>query len=375
MKGSHMAAVTKSGPPKSGRLVSLDFFRGLTMFLLIGESTHLFELLRGAAFDGTFLGFIGWQLEHHEWNGLHFWDLVQPFFMFIVGVALPFSVARRQADGESWGRLLVHSLRRSLLLLLFGIGLYCISAGRMNFELWNVLAQLSFTYLVAFLLMRFPASVQVGVSLVMILASELLYRLFAVPGYDQAFVPDHNFGSWMDMLLMGKLAHGHWVAFNAVPTAAHTIWGVVAGQWLAGAATERKKVLYLLGWGVLAVVAGMLLDPVTPIIKRICTSSFVIVSGGWSLIGLGLSYYFVDVKKWRRVPRFFTFVGMNSLFIYIFCHTGAADWITGIIKPFSEFLFGWSGAAGAPVITAAWVWLALWGICYWLYRQRIFFKI
>lgn len=370
-----MAEPLVANPLQPNRLMSLDFFRGLTMFLLIGESTRLYEILRGAAFNGTFLGFIGWQLEHHDWNGLHFWDLVQPFFMFIVGVAIPFSVAKRRAAGAGWPQLYRHALRRSLLLLILGIGLYCISAGRLNFELWNVLAQLSFTYLAAFLLMRYPAAVQIGASLGLILLSEALYRLWAAPGFDQPFVPDRNFGSWVDMLLMGKLSHGHWVAFNAVPTSAHTIWGVVAGQWLAGRAGQNKKVLVLLGLGIAAVVAGMALDPVTPIIKRICTSSFVIVSGGWCLITLGLSYYAVDLRGWRRVPRFFTYVGMNSLFIYLFCHTGAADWITGIFKPFTHFLFAWSGPEGAAAFTALFVWLALWGICYWLYRNRIFIKI
>jgi len=357
------------------RLVSLDFFRGLTMFLLIGESTHLYELMRAAAFDGTFLSWLGWQLEHHQWNGLHFWDLVQPFFMFIVGVAMPFSFAKRWQAGDSWQKTFHHALRRSLLLLLFGIGLYCISAGEMTFELWNVLAQLSFTYLVAFLLMRFRLSTQIGVGLALILLSEVLYRTFPVAGFNQPFTPDHNFGSWLDLQVMGKLSRGHWVAFNAVPTAAHTIWGVVAGQWIRSQASEIKKIGVLLLAGGLAVVVGMSLNPITPIIKRICTSSFVIVSGGWCLIGLAASYAIVDVLRQRRLARFFTYVGMNSLFIYLFCHTGGADWIKGILKPFVVFLFRWGGEQAIPLLVALATWLALWGICYWLYRHRLFFKM
>ena len=357
------------------RLQSLDFFRGLTMFFLIGESTHLYGWLRQSAFDGTFLGFIGWQLEHHTWHGLHFWDLIQPFFMFIVGVAMPFSFAKRWQLGETWKKTFYHAGRRSLLLLIFGIGLYCISAGRMTFELWNVLAQLSFTYMAAFLLMRFPAGVQIAVSLALIAVSEGLYRSFSLAGFDQPFTPDQNFGSWVDLALMGKLSGGHWVAFNAVPTAAHTIWGVVAGQWLAGPRSQQQKIFILLGLGVCAVALGMVLDPFTPIIKRICTSSFVIVSGGWCLIALALSYYFVDVLKWRRGPTFFMYVGMNSLFIYLFCHTGGADWMQAIVKPFIDFLCLWSGEIGTPIFTSLAVWLGLWGICYWLYRQKLFFKM
>jgi len=370
-----MTTPSTPAPPAGERLVSLDFFRGLTMFLLIGESTHLYSLLRGAAFDGTWLSFLGWQLEHHEWNGLHFWDLVQPFFMFIVGVAMPFAFAKRKATDHglrsAWG----HALWRSLMLLLFGIGLYCISAGRMTFELWNVLAQLSFTYLVAFLIMRRPAWFQIAFSLGLIAVSEILYRTFSVPGFNQPFTPDHNFGSWVDLLLMGKLSGGHWVAFNAVPTAAHTIWGVVAGQWLRRSMPDRRKLLELAAWGVLAVVVGYALDPITPIIKRICTSSFVIVSGGWCLLMLAFSYYIVDVKKWRTVPRFFTYVGMNSLFIYLFCHTDGAGWITGIVKPFTVALLGWWGATYVSLAVALVTWLALWLLCYGLYRRKLFFKL
>jgi predicted acyltransferase len=131
----------------------------------------------------------------------------------------------------------------------------------------------------------------------------------------------------------------------------------------------------LLGLGVCAVALGMVLDPFTPIIKRICTSSFVIVSGGWCLIALALSYYFVDVLKWRRGPTFFMYVGMNSLFIYLFCHTGGADWMQAIVKPFIDFLCLWSGEIGTPIFTSLAVWLGLWGICYWLYRQKLFFKM
>src|SRR5215469_2760329 len=94
------------------RLASLDFFRGLTMFLLVGESTGLYELLRSSVLHGTILGFIGMEFDHHPWNGLHFWGLIQPFFMFIVGVAMPFSFGKRWAGGDSLRTSLRHVLKR-----------------------------------------------------------------------------------------------------------------------------------------------------------------------------------------------------------------------------------------------------------------------
>ncbi len=379
------ASTTEKKPTAPQRFVSLDFFRGVTMFLLVGEATELYSLLRSPAFQGSVLGFIGWQLEHHEWNGLHFWDLIQPFFMFIVGVAMPFSFARRWEAGETWGESLKHALRRSALLLLFGWGLYCIGPGRITFQLWNVLAQLSVTYLVAFLLMRKPARVQIGVTILLLVATELLYRLWPVPGFDQPFVPDHNFGSWMDYLLMGQLSRGHWVAINALPTTAHTMWGVLAGQVIRSARLPMQKLKILGLAGVIGLVVGYALDPalvlghgitpITPVIKRICTSSFVIVSGGWCLIGLALSYWFIDVKNFRRGVLFFNVVGMNSLFIYLVTNTGGADWFQRMAKPFVHGLFAWAADPYPEVATSLVVWAMLWGLCYWMYKRRIFIKI
>ena len=358
------------------RLLSLDFFRGLTMFLLIAEWTHLYSILRDPAFEGTILHFIGMQLDHHPWNGLHFWDLIQPFFMFIVGVAMPFSFGKRWARGDSYAKTFRHALQRSFLLLLFGWALYCIGPGHLTFELWNVLAQLSFTYFVAFLLMRQRAWVQIAFTVFLLVLTEALYRLWAVPGFNQPFVPDHNFGAWMDYLLMGKLSDGHWVAFNAVPTTAHTMWGVLAGMLLKNKdRTAYQKIKILVATGVLMVIVGYALNPITPIIKRICTSSFVIVSGGWSLLALAFSYWLIDVKGIKKWSVFFAIVGMNPLFIYLFAHTGGAHWLYQIAAPFTLGFFAWTGEVVAKVITSLTVLAMMWYLCYWLFKKKIFIKI
>jgi predicted acyltransferase len=363
------------GLAPQGRLMSLDFFRGFTMFLLIGEGTRIYELLIAPELSGTFVSAIGTQFHHHPWNGLRFWDLIQPFFMFIVGVAMPFSIGKRWDQGDTWGATFRHALQRSFWLLFFGWALYCIGPGRITFELWNVLAQLSFTYLVAFLMMRKSTPIQIAFTFGLLLVTELVYRLWPVAGFNQPFVPDHNFGSYVDLLLMGKLSGGHWVAFNAVPTTAHTMWGVLAGQLLKSERTAWQKIKILIIAGLIGVGVGYALDPVTPIIKRICTSSFVIVSGGWCLLALALSYWLVDVKKFQKWPRFFVYVGMNSLLIYLFTETGGAEWVDKIVRPFTMGIFGWTGALPASIVTSFVVWGALWTICYWLYQKRIFVKI
>lgn len=357
------------------RLLSLDFFRGLTMFLLIAEGPDLFQLLVRPEFQGTLIFHIGQQFHHHPWNGLRFWDLVQPFFMFIVGVAMPFSFGKRWDRGDTWNQTFRHAVKRSVLLLLLGIGLYCISAGRMTFELWNVLAQLSVTYLIAFLFMRKSFKVQLSFSFLLLVLTEILYRAWPVHGFNQPFIPDQNFGSWFDLLVMGKLSTGHWVAFNAIPTTAHTMWGVLAGQLIKTQRTDWQKVKILLLAGLIGIVIGYALNPITPIIKRICTSSFVIASGGWCFTTLAVSYFLVDMKKYQRIAKFFAIVGMNPLFIYLFNHTGGHKWIKGIVHPFTFGLFGWGGELTAEIVTAIVVWFTLWYICYFLYKQRIFIRI
>ena len=362
-------------PGAEGRLASLDFFRGLTMFMLVGEATGLYELLREPALNGTVLSAIGWQLDHHPWNGLRCWDLVQPFFMFIVGVAMPFSIGKRWQRGDSWRQTLHHALIRSFLLLFFGWALYCIGPGHLTFELWNVLAQLSFTYLVAFLMMRKSAPVQLGFTIALLIVTELLYRLWPVPGFNQPFVPDHGFGAWVDMAIMRKLSDGHWVAFNAVPTTAHTMWGVLAGQVLKSSRAPWRKIQILAIAGAIGVVAGYSLNPLTPIIKRICTSSFVIVSGGWCLLALAFSYWLIDMKGLKKWSVFFNIVGMNSLLIYLFAETGGAGWFHRIAQPFTMGLFAWGGQLAAQIVTSLVVWGMLWYLCFWLYRNRVFIRI
>ena len=357
------------------RLLSLDFFRGLTMFLLIVEFTHLFNHLVSPQLKGTFIFTIGEQLHHHPWNGLRFWDLIQPFFMFIVGVAMPLSFSKRISKGESYNSILKHIAIRSFLLLLLGWGLYCISKGKVVFLFQNVLAQLSVTIMISFLVMRKPAITQFIVSIGLLALTEFIYRIFWVEGFNQPFVADHNFGAWVDMLISGRLSKGHWVSFNAIPTSAHTIWGVWAGQLLMSNKTNKRKLLFLVIAGILGLIIGYGLNPVTPIIKKISTTSFVFASGGWTFLALAASFWLIDMMKVQKGVLFFAIVGMNPLFIYLFAHVGGADLINQVIRPFSTLIFGWTGELGINIITTSIVALGLWYICYWMYKRKLFIKI
>lgn len=223
--------------------------------------------------------------------------------------------------------------------------------------------------------MRKPASTQIIISFALLAVTEIIYRTFPVEGFDQPFVANHNFGTWLDMLYGGEDLHGHWVSFNAIPTSAHTIWGVLAGKLLMSDRTAKQKMKILIIAGVIGLVVGYGLNPVTPIIKRISTSSFVIVSSGWTLLALAFSYWLVDLKKQRKFAFFFAIVGMNPLFIYLFSHVGGADFIEQIIHPFITLLFGWTGKVSLNIITGIIVLFLLWYITYWLYKKRIFIRI
>ncbi|NLO67831.1 MAG: DUF5009 domain-containing protein [Bacteroidales bacterium] len=359
---------------KSERLLSLDFFRGLTMFLLVAESVYLFPLLMTPELEGTPLYFIGKQLHHQEWAGLHFWDLVQPFFMFIVGVAMPFSFSRRTSQGHTRRQLTLHVLKRSFLLLFLGWALYCIGPGKITFQFQNVLAQLSVTYLIAYLIMRKAPWVQILVSVLLIGLTEALYRLFWVPGFTNPFTPGESFGAGFNILISGFEVVDHWAMFNAIPTAAHTIWGVLVGQLLISSKPWQKKIRIMVIAGVVALAIGYSLTPLTPIIKRIATSTFVFVSGGWTLLAMALFYWIIDVLKFRKI-LFFNIVGMNPLFIYLFASVGGSSLIRTIVKPFSYGLFSWAGTWTADLITGLTVLFLLWYICFWLYKKKIFIRI
>jgi len=367
--------MTKQQGQTNNRLLSLDFYRGLTMFLLIAEFSHLFTYMVAPELEGSIVYAIGEQFHHVNWEGLHFWDLIQPFFMFIVGVAMPLSFYKRIARGDSYNQVFRHALKRAFMLLVLGWALYCIDAGKIVFRFQNVLAQLSVTYILAFLIMKKPSAVQLGFSVLLLLITEGLYRFFPVEGFNQAFVPGENFGAWFNILISGQEDGGHWAMFNAIPTTAHTIWGVLAGRLLMSDQSNKKKMQTLIFAGIIGLIIGYGLSPITPIIKRISTSTFVFASGGWSVLALALCYWFIDIKKYQKGVLFFAIVGMNPLFIYLFAHVGGADLIRTIVLPFSNTIFGWTGELNAMLILSAIVLFFLWYLCYWLYKKKILIKI
>ena len=347
---------------QSGRLLSLDVMRGLIMVLLAAESCRVYESIRELHENGIINQFF-----HHPWHGLRFWDLVQPAFMLMAGTAMYISYESKLKKGVSWRKNFRHIAIRSLKLFLLGTGLHCIYSGKLVWELWNVLTQLSVTSIIAYLVIGRSYTVQIITGFALILLNDILYRTVLMPGFDQPFVEYHNFGAYMDTLLMGKINPDGWVAINVIPTAAHTIWGVTAGKWLMSATGSNRKTYTLIIAGAILLFTGFTADlsGLSPIIKRISTAGFVLASAGWVLLIMAFLYWWTDIKGHTRYTWIPVVVGTNAIFIYMFFETLGAQWLNGVVGIF------------VPIhVIAAFVTLFLeWYLCYWLYQRKIFFKL
>ena len=360
----------------SKRLLSLDFMRGFIMVLLALESTglyeHLFEATKGNALNNFFLQFF-----HHPWNGLRFWDLIQPGFMYMAGVAMAYSLNKQWSNGVSWDQSFRKILKRCFWLFFWGVLDYAVRRNGLSFELWDVLTQLSFTTLIAFLIFRWSSTAQILVCIGLLLLTEILYRFTNVPGFDQPFTDQHNFGNYVDWLLMRKINHDGWVAINCIPTAVHTIAGALTGKLLMSNA--RNKLRLMLTWALICLVAGYGLNyaHITPIIKRIATSSFTLASLGWCLSGLAFCYWWIDILDHRKYLKFWTIVGMNSLFIYLFFEIVGSRWFNGYIGAIANGLMGFVNTPEmlSNIIASLCIFSLEWGLCYFLYKKKIFFKL
>ena len=346
--------------------------------LMIGETGFFVKLYY--AFPNSFTHGLSVQFEHSEWHGLTFWDVILPAFMTLAGTAMAFSYKKQQASGYTWKQSFLKVLRRSGWLLFWGILIYSVRDGHLNWQLSNVLTQLSFTTLIAFSVINKPAWFQFSVSILCLLIPEILFRTIHVPGFEQPFVEFHNFGSYINKILGINIDLAHKTNFiNFITSGAHTTWGLMAGQLLFSHKSSKQKFVYLVASGLLAIASGLTLDltGITPMLKWISTSSFVLITGGITLVVFGLCYKWVDVHNHKNRLKFFTIVGMNSIFIYLFFIFIGEKWLNGYIETLCSQLLHLINiplAAGAAVSCII-VFIMEWYLCYWLYKRKIFFKL
>ena len=368
-----MASSTSTSPrPPTQRIRSLDALRGFDMFWIIGGA----ELVRGLLDlpHSPSLSRIGLSLaEHAVWEGLHFYDLVFPLFLFIVGVAVPFSVESRLERGESTGRVVWRVARRTLLLFILGV-LANVVAGGPGLEhvrAPGVLQRLALGYAfaaVTSLCLRPRA--QAGLTAALLVAYWLILRFIPTPGFPAySLTPDGNLAGWIDrqVFLPGQM-YESWGdpegLLSTIPALATALIGVLAGHWLRGAQPGGRKTLGLIVAGLACLAVGGVWSLEFPIIKRLWTSSYVLVAGGWSLLLLAAFYWTIDVRGWRRWPLFFVVIGSNAILIYL----GQS-----LIDAFLGEALGWPDW---PL--AVWVALTLaakWAVLAVLHSRRIYLRL
>ena len=394
------ARPTTSAPVAPGklteRLLSLDAYRGLIMALLICNG------LGFATFkNDPNWGWLAAQVDHVKWEGCVFWDLIQPGFMFMVGVAMPFAFAKRQAAGDSWGLLFRHACLRALNLCLVGLFLDCVTGNAFTIGFMRVLQQIAVGYVLAFLLLGRSYWTQGIAAALILLGYTAAWMLF--PGNDPAgawVMGNKNLGSTFDLWMVGRNYSGFYVGLNAIPATATILFGVMCGR-LVGSELPKPRVMQFLAIAaVVGFVLGWLLSagatPLVPMVKRIWTASFTFWAAGWTILFLLAFYWLIEVQGWRRWPTFLVVVGMNSIFAYSMAQLFRASFfdrgIAVFTKPLAALLFDHPHLADAIAKPANYTWpepLGLWGnvlqaalvlaaewaVLYWLYRRKIFFKL
>jgi predicted acyltransferase len=367
----------KEGATKVGkRLESLDALRGFDMFWIIGG--YWIFISFHEIFNSPVTKFLQRQLEHAEWEGFWFWDLIMPLFLFIVGAAMPFSFTKRLARGDSRRKLFYHIGIRFIILFILGM----IAQGHLlqydlsKLHLYsNTLQAIAAGYLIgSILLLNFNIKWQIGITAGLLLLFWALMAWIPVPVYGAGRLsPDGNLAMYLDKLILGSFQDGTdytWI-LSSMTFACTVMLGVMGGLVLRSRKSQQRKVLWLFGAGVLSIGLGLLWSIWFPIIKHLWTSSFVLFSGGICLILLGVFYLVIDVWGFRCWAFPFKVIGMNAIFVYMitrlfdFRNIGNifVGGLAGRLQSWNALVQGLAG------------FLVIWLILCWMYRKKTFVKI
>ena len=359
------------------RIASIDALRGFDMFWITGGEEIIHALHKTA--PSPAMNTLDAQFQHVPWAGFHFYDLIFPLFLFVVGAVLPFSLTKRLEAGANRTELYRHLVRRLVLLFLLGL----VYNGLLGFNFHDlriagVLQRIAICYFVAALVvMNTSVQGQAAVAGGILLAYWAVMMLVPVPGFGAGVLtPQGNLASFIDRHLLPHpyccFASGdNEGILSTIPAIATTLMGVLAGHWLRSNRSPNRKTSGLALAGIASLVVGFAWSFNFPIIKNIWTSSFVLVAGGWSLLLLALFYWIIDVRGYRRWAFFFTIIGVNAITIYVVWHLFDFGVISAI------FVHGFIGDFGPlrPVFWAVSVMMTGWLFLYFLYRQKIFLKV
>jgi len=396
--------------PAAERLVSLDAYRGLVMFLMAAE------VLRLSQVAGHFPGHAVWQwlgrqAQHVEWTGCSLHDLIQPSFSFMVGVALPFSVAGRLARGDTRAQLWWHACWRGLLLVLLGVFLRSLGRPQTYWTFEDTLSQIGLGYPLLFALGLARERTRWLALGAILFGYWALFAVWPRPGPEVDLAARGVPAGWSH-LLGGFGAHwnlntnpawafdrwflnlfpresefvgsgGGYSTLSFIPTLGTMLLGFFAGRALCDA---RGSVSARVRWGVVgrlalaglaALTAGWGLDTLglCPSVKKIWTPSWTLFSGGWCFLIMAGLYAVADVLGWRRLFFPWVVIGMNSIAMYVLVHTTEGFWSRALDTHLGSGPFRVLGEVYEPLLHGAAVLLILWSILYWMWRRRLFLRI
>ncbi|MEZ2346844.1 acyltransferase family protein [Terriglobus sp. RCC_193] len=395
------AEPAKVNPPR--RNIAVDAYRGLVMLLMMGEVLRFNAVSR--AYPGSrFWQILAYNQSHVEWAGMSLHDTIQPGFTFLVGVALPYSIASRVRRSESFPRMMLHTLWRAILLIALGIFLRSTHSAMTNFTFEDTLTQIGLGYPIAFLLAFARPRWQWTALGVILLGYWAAWALYPLPGADFNYasvgIPadwHHNFtgflahwnknsnlGQAFDVWFLNLFPREHPFLFNSggyltlsfIPTLGTMLLGLACGRWIK-AAEPGVPMRRMLQAAAILIAAGLLLhfSHICPIVKRIWTPAWTLFSGGVCFLFLAALTWLIEVKQFRRWAFPLTVVGMNSIAAYLMAHLwekfiSSSFQIHLGLRPFLIF-----GAVLEPLMMGIAVMVVYWLILYWMFQRKLFLRI
>jgi len=356
----------------SNRLMSLDVLRGLDMFFLSCLS-YVFLALPEASNNVVF-NWLANQCKHPEWEGFTMYDIIFPMFIFIVGVAMPFSFNRRMGLEGGKKELYKHVLIRTITLMILGLVLWRTPGGpHPEYGYYSVLYRIGFSYFfAAIIMMNTGIKGQIYWAFGLFAFHWLLMRFVPVPGHGIGnFSPEGNLDTYIGNHISEWISPNfrYVLDISLIPSISNALFGVLAGHWLRSGREPMEKVKWLLIAGVVFIIAGLLIHLDFPINKKIGSPSFHFLTCGISTFLLGFFYYLVDVKGCRKWAFFLVVVGVNPITIYV------AGWLINFNAIANVFVGAFDFGIAQNLAIAIGASIVKWLFLYYLWRQKVFFKI
>jgi predicted acyltransferase len=400
----HEAAPEQEPAPlPSRRLGSIDAYRGLVMFLMMAEVLEFCQVARRVP-GSAIWRFLCHHQSHVEWVGCVLHDTIQPGFSFLVGVALPFSLVSRLAQGQSRAMMTIHAVWRSLILVFLGVFLRSLGQSQTRFTFEDTLSQIGLGYTFLFLVGSRSIRIQWVAFVAILVGYWGLFALYQVhPDFNYPAVgvqsdwphlltgfsahwnknsnPAWAFDVWFLNLLPRSTPFryngGGYATLSFIPTLATMILGLLAGGVLRREWPSWTKVLWLVVVGLVFLVVGWGLGHygVCPVVKRIWTPSWVLFSGGICLLFLAFFYGVMDVLNWSAWAFPFRVIGANSITAYCLAHLVEGFISDNVRTHLGQDVFKLLGSAYEPLVRGCAVVLILWLVLYWMYRRKLYVRI